>query len=280
MPNSRTASSHSLWLPKSYDDLEQLPPSNVLYKVPGSTVVRATPGVVFKYRYDQEILSEELHVQRFAREKAGLQVPKVLHSPSFSRSGTSGIWYICMEECRGTSLDKVIHTMTPEALDHVAEQLRAILSRMASVKPKTLGSVTGGPYRNWFFPGYVAPKHAFTSITEFNDHYRWLLMLISGEEYTESVLGRLPRHAAIRFTHSDLLPKNIMVDGSTITGIVDWEMGGFYPAYWEYCRMHDPNARTPGWEYVLKRVFPAGGDSCMTEVTMLRQLMDVVLANF
>lgn len=40
------------------------------------------------------------------------------------------------------------------------------------------------------------------------------------------------------FTHGDLRPANIMVDTNEtgdwrVTGIIDWEEAGFYPAYWE-----------------------------------------------
>lgn len=41
-------------------------------------------------------------------------------------------------------------------------------------------------------------------------------------------------------THGDLHPGNIMVaddaecaGGVRVTGIIDWEMGGWYPEYWE-----------------------------------------------
>ncbi|KAG5638237.1 hypothetical protein H0H81_001111 [Sphagnurus paluster] len=118
-------------------------------------------------------------------------------------------------------------SMTTTQLDHVADQSKAILSRMATIKPKTLGSVTGGPYLNFFFPNYISPKHAFATVGEFNDHIRWLLMLFCTEKFTESVLCRFPRNAAIRFAHADLLPRNIIVNGSTVTGIIDWATAGF-----------------------------------------------------
>jgi aminoglycoside phosphotransferase (APT) family kinase protein len=40
------------------------------------------------------------------------------------------------------------------------------------------------------------------------------------------------------FTHCDLMPNNIMVDANStedwvVTGIIDWDDAGFYPAYWE-----------------------------------------------
>ena len=60
----------------------------------------------------------------------------------------------------------------------------------------------------------------------------------------------------IHLTHGDLLPKNILVNGSTITAIIDWETAGFYPEFWEYCRMHDPGFMTLRWAHVLERVFP------------------------
>lgn len=49
----------------------------------------------------------------------------------------------------------------------------------------------------------------------------------------------------IFFTHADLNPRNILFDeavqqdgtlGCRVTGIVDWEMAGYYPEYWEYTK--------------------------------------------
>lgn len=37
-------------------------------------------------------------------------------------------------------------------------------------------------------------------------------------------------------THSDLSPRNILIQRNQIVAIVDWEMAGFYPAYWEYVK--------------------------------------------
>ena len=118
------------------------------------------------------------------------------------------------------------------------------------------------------------PKHTFSSVGEFLNHYREMLMLFCTEQYTESLLSRIPRNAAIQFTHGDLLPKNIIVEGSRITGIVDWATGGFYPAYWEYCRMHDPHFMTPGWKLVLQEVFL--GEPRKTEINAVCELLNAV----
>ena len=111
-----------------------------------------------------------------------------------------------MERISGVSLDEVIDTLTLEELGHIASILLCRVIENARV----------GPYRS--FP--KAPKYAFSSV-EFLIHCREMLMLFCMEQYTESLLSRIPRNAAIQFTHGDLLPKNIIVQGSSITGIVD-----------------------------------------------------------
>jgi thiamine kinase-like enzyme len=36
------------------------------------------------------------------------------------------------------------------------------------------------------------------------------------------------------FTHADLSPFNILLLGDKVVGIIDWELSGWYPHYWEY----------------------------------------------
>ncbi|EPS27818.1 hypothetical protein PDE_02762 [Penicillium oxalicum 114-2] len=38
------------------------------------------------------------------------------------------------------------------------------------------------------------------------------------------------------FTHTDLRPQTIIVRGGSITGIIDWELSGWYPEYWEFAK--------------------------------------------
>ena len=175
----------TLWLPKSWQELRALPPTSIIYKSLscGITVVQTAPNVVIKYGAP---FSEEIVSSRFARRKTSLPVPRIIHHPPFTQIGA---WHICMEKIPGVSLDQVIDTLTTEELSHIASQLKPILAQLRSVKSKMLGSVTRGPYRNEFFPNYAAPKHAFSSVSKFLDHYRGMLMLFCMERYTESLLS-------------------------------------------------------------------------------------------
>lgn len=72
----------------------------------------------------------------------------------------------------------------------------------------------------------------------------------------DELFSHFPTDGQVHFTHGDLLPHNILVDGSKITAIFDWETAGYYPDFWEYCWMHDCGWMTPAWGRVLARMFP------------------------
>jgi hypothetical protein len=76
--------------------------------------------------------------------------------------------------------------------------------------------------------------------------------------------GSLPDTGEISFTHADITLGNIMVSGSpgsyVITGIIDREQAGWYPEYWEYCKILsgvelDHEWRTEDWGGKIARRF-------------------------
>ncbi|KAK3176922.1 hypothetical protein OEA41_008248 [Lepraria neglecta] len=71
-------------------------------------------------------------------------------------------------------------------------------------------------------------------------HQRYLHY--AGQRYAETLLDMLPQSSASIFTHGDVAPRNIMVDQSGhVTGIIDWELAGWYPDYWEYANIMKPS---------------------------------------
>ncbi|KAF7783843.1 hypothetical protein Agabi119p4_8 [Agaricus bisporus var. burnettii] len=245
---------------ESYSDLEAYP---LIYRGPCTTVVLVAPDIILKW-YG----GEEVHVLHFARRHL-IPVPRVLYHRRRAP-------YFCMEQCRGVSLEKVIDTMSLSDLVHIANQLSSILTQMSSIKSRFICSVKNQALRNFFYPPSFEPKHPFSSVSEFYDYYRDMLRWCSTDEWLDSFFHRLPRNDAIHFVHGDLVPPNIMVEDSTITGIIDWASGGFYPSHWEYCRMWQYTSGN--WVYILERVFP--GRPRRMEIEAYRKLISMLANNF
>jgi hypothetical protein len=77
---------------------------------------------------------------------------------------------------------------------------------------------------------------------------------------------RMPKGRPYTFSHCDLHEGNIMVDATTMRfrGIVDWELAGFYPAWWEYAIPakvdQEPGAPPEPDRHVLRATMPATRD--------------------
>ncbi|RPD56365.1 kinase-like protein [Lentinus tigrinus ALCF2SS1-7] len=254
--------------PQSYQDLVRMQQSNPVkvlkrddygYKV----VMKLRPGIVLKHGGE---FADEILCMRVARA-AGLPVPDVLYHPGsvnirnpWTYPPVKNVWYFCMEEMPGVSLDTVVDQLSDDKLLSLASQLRGYLDLLARVPHQgTIGSVDGGSFRTLMVSPLYQPERPFQNVAEFNNFLSSLYgqCVVPHAIFIEHT-SCLPTNDTIRFTHGDLVPKNIMVDanGERITGIIDWENAGFYPSYWEYCRMHDGMAMTPGWEKILNTVFP------------------------
>jgi aminoglycoside phosphotransferase (APT) family kinase protein len=75
----------------------------------------------------------------------------------------------------------------------------------------------------------------------------------SAPAFTErviSLVGAMPSHQHEKpvMTHGDLVPRNILVKYGCVVAIVDWEMAGFYPPYWEHVKgPFFADYEHPGW---------------------------------
>lgn len=108
-----------------------------------------------------------------------------------------------------------------------------------------LGSITRGPVRDRFSHHDALERipGPFVTTKEFNDWFQYAaLPYISVSEMEDPYRPFLPDDDHIYFTHADLHLGNIMVSKSPgvcprITSVIDWEEAGWYPSYWECCKM-------------------------------------------
>ncbi|CAA7259875.1 unnamed protein product [Cyclocybe aegerita] len=77
------------------------------------------------------------------------------------------------------------------------------------------------------------PIHTEEEFNDFLTHSRTSRASLGYRKWVQSMMRRDHR---ILLTHGDLHPGNVIIsiNGAELTlGIIDWEMGGFYPEYWE-----------------------------------------------
>ena len=71
-------------------------------------------------------------------------------------------------------------------------------------------------------------------------------------------------------THVDLSPRNILVEDSTITGIVDWEFSGFYPEDMELGLFLAVMKADEGWMDILREMLPTVSERRVEELMEMR----------
>ncbi|RYP10934.1 hypothetical protein DL764_000370 [Monosporascus ibericus] len=165
------------------------------------------------------------------------------------------------ERVPGVPLADVWQTLSAADKSTIKDQLRTQLARMRACTQPFIGRVGRQKTRNVYdgFGGsYCGP---FADEKAFDD---WCLAHIPGGPLMRFKWRWLleserknRRAASFVLTHGDLTPRNIIVQGNVIMGIVDWERSGFFPEYAEYafammlCPSHEE-----WWIPVLMELLP------------------------
>ncbi|RFU74242.1 phosphotransferase [Trichoderma arundinaceum] len=157
----------------------------------------------------------------------------------------------------GELLEEIWYDLTPEAKYAYARQLRHILNNMrtaispvrnvstAQIKKSLLGSAFAGPYslmldqhvQNTYWAVRVKPTcRQFVAFLASS-----FVPSVPANVVTALTCQFRPDYA-IRFTHGELSPRNIIVQNSKIVCILGWDSGGWYPEWWEYVKFFE--ART------------------------------------
>ncbi|KAK0439205.1 kinase-like domain-containing protein [Armillaria borealis] len=171
----------------------------------------------------------EVASMRFIAENTSVPVPKVWLHFRWKQ-----LDYIVMQRMPGQCLDSIWPSLPDESKEIIVEQLAKYVHEVRSI-PSPAGtqicSVLGGPIRNYrmYDDGNTGP---------FRDEEHLNLQLRCRHPVGESVPIVAVAHAKphpLVFTHGDLMAHNVMVQGTRVTAIIDWECAGWFPAHIEHC---------------------------------------------
>ena len=115
-----------------------------------------------------------------------------------------------------------------------------------------IGSVNQGQVQDIYFRGgeEAGPFH---TVSAFNDWVQFTALpwLPVSERPVDPYRPLLPDICNVYFTHADLHLYNIIISDTpsrrSIVGIVDWGQAGWYPEYWEFCKLTIIGQHTHKW---------------------------------
>ncbi|OAX77473.1 hypothetical protein ACJ72_08229 [Emergomyces africanus] len=196
------------------------------------------------YRFEERKIAKlcmpaqvtQAETMQFVRKNTSLPVPEV-YDAYVDESSNRGI--IVMEYVEGNILRDVWDDLTGEQQSSIANQLKAYIRELQSLKGIFIGPVDGSPCYDPTFCVGEESFGPFATETEFNEGLIKAMKLTRHNSWVDHIskfVRALPTHNVV-FTHGDISPRNIIVRGDQVVAILDWEMAGFYPEYWEYIKI-------------------------------------------
>ncbi|GBE78759.1 kinase-like protein [Sparassis crispa] len=203
--------------------LELIPLGTVIHDL-GTRVVQITDDLVVKYgpsvRYVEAL--NTLHVL----ERTDIPVPDVYLV--FKQGDAT---YIVMQFIRGRTVQSCWHMLDDSQHQHVASELARYLCELhassVSTPSKRPGPLDGGKCEGIWFTLYGAGPFA-----TYEDLVCWLnwKLALSGAPTNRQFTTDHP----LVFTHQDMSLRNLILDDVNKLWVLDWDMAGWYPAYFDY----------------------------------------------
>jgi len=176
----------------------------------------------------RSVAQSEIAAMRLVRAHTSIPVPR-----AWTRFNWFGDEYILMSRMPGVDLHSVWDRLSDDDRDRVVDQLAPFTAQLRAIPsthgPSNICAANGGPVHDHRLPA----KHRgpFPDEAAFNYVLRYFEPL---ENLPAAVIAAQERTHPVVFTHGDIMPRNILVDGTRVTALLDWDAAGWFPAHWEY----------------------------------------------
>lgn len=145
---------------------------------------------------------------------------------------------------------------TDDEKETVKQQLREQIQAMRELTLPYIGRINNEPFQS----GYDAWRKQIGPFKDEKAFDQWCLSRVKGWRNRRRWKAWLEERRALSdgkfaLTHGNLSQENILVEGTQITGILDWEASAFLPTYAEYIIATElPRKRDEEWLEVMKEV--------------------------
>ncbi|KAK0610307.1 hypothetical protein DIS24_g12064 [Lasiodiplodia hormozganensis] len=178
--------------------------------------------------------------------------------------------FIVMEHVDGVQLEDIWKSLTPSEKLDVGKQIQTAVENLRTLQPPGyLRSVRRQAFADAIF--YLeepnsAVQGPFESEDEMNEAMIQKMAQYlpqPSQSLMRTLMSTTLRGHKTTFTHGDLQPKNIMVrrtgtrdddTGIFEIKILDWEVSGWYPEYWEFCKSTVAGFAKPDWLELVQQI--------------------------
>ncbi|WEW55273.1 hypothetical protein PRK78_000702 [Emydomyces testavorans] len=205
-----------------------------------------------------------LRIEREAAAIAFVQKHTTIPTPRILGAGFSddrdGCW-ILMSRSSGTNLDRAWPSMSESARKETVSQLKSYLEQLHSILPPNagwIGSCTGtAAYDHRLNNGF--PCGPFVSVAQFLDFLVDPVKRSPKPSLAKTYRAMFSDSCGVNFVHADLSYEHILVDESTgsVMAIIDWEMAGFWPEWWEFRKAVFGGRCQKWWADIVKDIMPS-----------------------
>ncbi|KAJ5609730.1 hypothetical protein N7528_010297 [Penicillium herquei] len=187
----------------------------------------------------------------FVRTNTSIPVPSVIESWEENEH-----YLLLMRRIPGEPLNKAWPKLSTVERENIAKQTASYLEQLRNLQSEQIQSLGGNPvYSNFLFKNktFQQPHGPFLS-----DDYLWNDMkaglTLLPEAAQVQLRASMPPTTPYTFTHGDLTNVNIIVQNGNLAGIIDWEMSGFFPVWWEYvCTSIADSEDDMEWKALLRK---------------------------
>ncbi|KAI0385419.1 kinase-like protein [Hypomontagnella monticulosa] len=179
----------------------------------------------------------EIEVQNtnFAAEQTEGPVAKiVVHWKEDNR------FFLVQERIDGEPLEDALPKLTQDDIAHIGRQMHDYLDQLRHITSPQMQMLDGRPVidRRLLKPLPAPTSTPYTVCTSQAELAANMALAIKDriddEATLDKLMARMPNAIPFTFTHSDVHEGNIMVKDENFVGLIDWELAGFYPRWWEF----------------------------------------------
>ncbi|KEY73342.1 hypothetical protein S7711_01456 [Stachybotrys chartarum IBT 7711] len=223
---------------------------SLVFRTLGPTTVRVSWHRVIKGPCEPP----EVEAMQYVASHTTVPVPTVyaVHTQK------NGCIYIEMAYVPGQCLDSLWSSLSTGQRDQVVADIKQHLSELRKLEP---------PAQSMVCSALQNPAHDYRIGARFfgplnHDEFH---SLARGHLRMEDVAPFLGEEVAkvhttryrTCFTHADLVPRNILIEGGRVAAIIDWGLAGWYPEYWEFTKAHYSHLFDQDWEDCLRLALPS-----------------------